>query len=97
MERSLYFAGTKEVKGGVSVFCPKCGKINPDDGKICTGCSAVLEENDSLEKKPKKRLGKVMSIIIAALVIAAVCLITINLTGCAPQEYDGEDIEIVNF
>ncbi len=78
------------------MFCPKCGKINPDDGKICTGCGTVLEENNTPEKKPK-RLGKIIGIIIAALVIAAVCFLTINLTGCAPQGYDGEDIEIVNF
>ncbi|MBR1969072.1 MAG: hypothetical protein IKA17_01815 [Clostridia bacterium] len=79
------------------MFCPKCGKINPDDGKICTGCGAALEENNTVEKKPKKGLGKIIGILVAAVLIVAVCFLTINLTGCAPQEYDGEDIEIVNF
>ncbi len=79
------------------MFCPKCGKINPDDGKICTGCGAALEESNTVEEKPKKSLGKVIGILIAAVLIAAVCFLTINLAGCAPQEYDGEGTEIVNF
>lgn len=79
------------------MFCPKCGKINPDDGKICTGCGAELEENKVVEKKAKKGFGKVIGILIAVVLIVAVCLLTINLAGCAPKEYDGEDIEIVNF
>ena len=79
------------------MFCPKCGKINPDDGEICTGCGAALEKDNTLVKKPKKHLGKVMGILIAAVVIAAVCFLTINLTGCTSPGYNGEDIEIVNF
>lgn len=79
------------------MFCPKCGKINPDDGKICTGCGAVLEEKDAEEKKTKKSPGKVIGVLIAIVLIAAVCFLTINLAGCSHQEYDGEDIEIVNF
>ena len=66
------------------MFCPKCGKINPDTAEKCSGCEAVLHEEQVAS--PEKKKGKVLKtvifgIIIIAIVVAAVVL----LNGCSRQ------------
>ena len=51
------------------MFCPKCGKINPDDGELCSGCGAVLHEpKPETPAKKKGRAGKIIALIAAAAV-----------------------------
>lgn len=53
------------------MFCPKCGKMNPDDREKCSGCGAVLHEAGApTPKKKKSPAGKIIAII-AALAVAA--------------------------
>ncbi len=53
------------------MFCPKCGKMNPDDREKCSGCGAVLHEEEPRNAKKKKSpVGKIIAII-AALAVAA--------------------------
>lgn len=52
------------------MFCPKCGKMNPDDREKCSGCGAVLHEPKA--EAPKKKngaIGKIVAIV-AALAVA---------------------------
>ncbi|MGN1098693.1 MAG: zinc-ribbon domain-containing protein, partial [Clostridia bacterium] len=41
----------------IYVFCPKCGKMNPDDRDLCSGCGAVLHEPKPEQPKKKKGLA----------------------------------------
>ena len=70
------------------MFCPKCGKINPDNGETCSGCGAVLHE--AVEVTPKKKNHTVLKIVIAAVVIAAVVTAIVLLTGCSSSEIPKE-------
>lgn len=55
------------------MFCPKCGRINPDENEVCKGCGAVLHTED--EKAVKKTKGGfIKKLIIALVVIALICL-----------------------
>ncbi len=71
------------MKGGYNMFCPKCGKINPDSGEKCSGCGAVLHEE--VEVTPKKKNHKVLKIVIAAVVVIAVVVAIVLLTGCSGE------------
>lgn len=52
------------------MFCPKCGKMNPDDREFCSGCNAVLHEpKEEAPKKKNNALGKIIAIIAAAAVV----------------------------
>lgn len=52
------------------MFCPKCGKMNPDDREFCSGCNAVLHEPQEEKSKKKKGIGgKIIAIIVAAAVV----------------------------
>lgn len=63
------------------MFCPKCGKINPDENKECSGCGAVLKEENEVPAAKKK--GKALKIIVTALiVIAVICIVLLLLNGC---------------
>lgn len=71
------------------MFCPKCGKINPDNNEVCSGCNAPL--HDENEKKPpekKAKLGKIL--LTAAIIVIAVVVAVLVLNGCggikAPEE-----------
>ena len=77
------------------MFCPKCGKINPDDEQVCTGCNAQLHEEKEVVEK--KRLPKVLTAIIVVVAIALSCFVIANLTGCSGQDYNEEEIEVVQF
>ena len=70
------------------MFCPKCGKINPDEAERCNGCDAVLHE--AVEEAPKKKNHTVLKIVIAAVVIAVVVTAIVLLTGCSSSEIPKE-------
>lgn len=51
------------------MFCPKCGKMNPDDREKCSGCGAVLHEPKAEAPKKKSGLaGKIIAIAAASAV-----------------------------
>lgn len=72
------------------MFCPKCGKINPDNSEICSGCNAVLHTEDEKKKFPeKKKWIKTVLVVIAIVVVAAVVIMLLNGCGAAtdiPEE-----------
>ncbi len=49
------------------MFCPKCGKMNPDERENCSGCGAVLHEPKP-ETAKKNGRGKLVALIVAAAV-----------------------------
>lgn len=63
------------------MFCPKCGKINPDDKELCSGCGAQLTQAE-IQVKDKKN-GRILKTVVAVLVaIAVVCIVAAVLNGC---------------
>ena len=63
------------------MFCPKCGKINPDNSEICSGCSAVLKTENEVKTAPKKKSWlKAALVVIGVLVVAAIIIML--LAGC---------------
>ena len=73
------------------MFCPKCGKINPDSNELCSGCNAVLrEENENTAPEKKINWGKI--IIAAVIVIVAAVVVTIALSGCGTMTIPEESI-----
>lgn len=64
------------------MFCPKCGKINPDDGERCSGCGAALREEANTPPAAKK--GKAWKIILTAvLALVVICIVVFLLSGCS--------------
>ena len=55
------------------MFCPKCGRINPDENEVCKGCGAQLHTEDETVKK-KSKGGFVKKLVIALVVIACICV-----------------------
>ncbi len=51
------------------MFCPKCGKMNPDDRENCSGCGAVLHEPKEEAPRKKSAAGKIIALIAAAAVV----------------------------
>lgn len=73
------------------MFCPKCGKINPDNEEKCSGCGAVLHEEAETEVCEKKGRGmKIAFAIIVVLVIICVAVLLFN--GCGPTAIPDERI-----
>lgn len=63
------------------MFCPKCGKINPDNEEKCSGCGAILHEETAVAVPAKK--GKGIKIAIAVIVVLIiVCILVFLLSGC---------------
>lgn len=63
------------------MFCPKCGKINPDNEEKCSGCGADLHAETEIKAPAKKRNGlKIVFAIIAVLII--ICILVFILNGC---------------
>lgn len=63
------------------MFCPKCGKLNPDNGEKCSGCGALLHEEAEVKAPAKKRNGlKIAFAIIAVLIIVFIAVLILN--GC---------------
>lgn len=65
------------------MFCPKCGKINPDDAEKCTGCDAILHEEQPAT--PVKKKSKALKFIVIGILIVAVVAAVVLLTGCGNQ------------
>lgn len=73
------------------MFCPKCGKINPDNEERCSGCGADLHEETELMPQAKKRNGlKIALAIIAVLII--ICILVFILSGCDTGDILGDNI-----
>lgn len=71
------------------MFCPKCGKMNPDDREKCSGCGAVLHEPKiEAPKKKKGAKGKIAALIAAAAVI-------IGASAAAVVSCDGRDADVI--
>ncbi|MBQ8808488.1 MAG: hypothetical protein IJZ81_04210 [Clostridia bacterium] len=70
------------------MFCPKCGKINPDNQEKCSGCNGLLHE-ETTACTPKKN-GKVLKVIfalIAVLIIIGIVVFLLNgCVGTVPEE-----------
>ena len=65
------------------MFCPKCGKINPDDAEKCTGCDALLHEETA--PVPVKKKSKALKFIAVGFLVVAVIVAVVLLTGCGNQ------------
>lgn len=73
------------------MFCPKCGKINPDEAEKCTGCGSVLKEEAPAvpEKKSKKGIITAIAVVaVIAVVVAAVILLCSCGASVAPDLND---------
>lgn len=59
-------------------YCEKCGTELPEDAEFCPKCGEPVkpDENDSYEEEPSEsdHSGKTIGIIIAVIVIAAICI-----------------------
>lgn len=71
------------------MFCPRCGKINPDNSEICSGCNAPLhDENEKKTSAKKTNWGRIL--LVAAIIIIAAVVMALVLSGCggvkAPEE-----------
>lgn len=66
------------------MFCPKCGKINPDNEEFCSGCNAPLHESE--QEKPACKKGKTIKIILAAVLVVVVAVVmVVSFGGCAKR------------
>lgn len=65
------------------MFCPKCGKINPDNNTQCSGCGTPLGE---AVVAPSKK-GKAWKIAVVSVIIV-VALAVLFLSGCSAPEGD---------
>ena len=63
------------------MFCPKCGKINPDNGEICSGCGASLL-SEKVAVPEKKRHGVLKAVIIGVIIVIAVLVAVFLFSGC---------------
>ena len=66
------------------MFCPKCGKINSDTSKECSGCGTPL--GASVVKAPRKK-GKIWKTLVVLAIVAIVVAVLI-LSGCAAPDKD---------
>lgn len=61
------------------MFCPKCGKINPDNEEKCSGCGELLHAETESISPVKKRNGlKIALAIIAVLIIICILVFILN-------------------
>ncbi len=71
------------------MFCPKCGKMNPDERENCSGCGAVLHEPKAeAPKKKKGAIGKIAALIAAAAVV-------IGGSAAAIVSCDSQDANVI--
>jgi len=67
------------------MFCPKCGRINPDEEVLCKGCGAVLHE-ETEEKNTKKRGIGVKVAKVVVLLAVLVGAVSFSITSCEKEE-----------
>lgn len=77
------------------MFCPKCGRINPDEAEVCKGCNAQLHEEK--ETVQKKRFPKVLTAILVVIAIVLSCVVITSITGCSQTYTEDGEIEVVQF
>ena len=63
------------------MFCPKCGKINPDNAQVCSGCGVSLEEEVAVTAT-KKKPSALKFVVAAAIIVIAVIVLVLFLNGC---------------
>lgn len=68
------------------MFCPKCGRINPDEEELCKGCGAQLHEKTETPPKKTKKGLKAFIFIFAVLVIVAI-VAAIFMTSCEKEAF----------
>lgn len=73
------------------MFCPKCGKINPENNEICSGCNAPLHDEDE-KKAPAKKSNTGKFLLAAAIIIIVVAVVVLVLSGCGKIEAPGETL-----
>ena len=63
------------------MFCPKCGKKNPDNNEVCSGCNAPLHTEEENKNTPKKKnwIGVAITVVAVAVVVTVAIIL---LTGC---------------
>lgn len=66
------------------MFCPKCGKINPDNNIECSGCGTPLGEKVAKKTQKKGKVWKIM----AVLAIVVIALVVLILSGCSAPDGD---------
>ncbi|MFI4911539.1 MAG: DUF4190 domain-containing protein [Sedimentisphaeraceae bacterium JB056] len=61
------------------MYCPKCGTLNPDDGKLCQVCSWVLrgEGNSTIAENPEAKMSKMA---VTSLVLGILGAFTFGIT-----------------
>ena len=60
------------------MYCPKCGKENPDNAQLCHSCSSVLTSTPTQAPSPD---AKTSGLAIAALVLGILSIFTLGLTA----------------
>jgi prepilin-type processing-associated H-X9-DG protein len=60
------------------MFCPKCGKENPDAAQLCQSCSWVLNSGSAVSENPQ---AKTCGLAITSLVLAILSLFTLFITA----------------
>jgi len=60
------------------MYCPKCGKENPDDAQLCRSCSWVLTSISTTALAPD---AKTSGLAIAALVLGILTFFTLGITA----------------
>ncbi len=58
------------------MFCPKCGKINPDTEELCSGCGAKLREEQTVPPE-KSRKGLKIAVTVAVVLIAVLVAVLV--------------------
>lgn len=66
------------------MFCPACGKKNPDNARFCAACGRAFSHGSTTPVKPKASLVgfiKVLPFVGVAVVVVAAVLVISNLIG----------------
>lgn len=66
------------------MFCPVCGKKNPDNARFCAACGRAFSHSSTTSMKPKAPLvgfTKVLPFVGVAVVVVAAVLVISNLIG----------------
>ena len=69
--RRLFLAGLLNEK--TQMYCPKCGKENPDDAQLCQSCSFALASSDT--RQSEHHYKKLFQVVSFALIVLSGILI----------------------